>query len=77
MIDGDTRPIVARYGPSHWQLNHLCTVRGVRVDKFLFVPADPGYVWCRFPDERIMLVSEKNVRAKAVSRKEFMYVPTA
>lgn len=56
------------YGPTHWQQTHTCYVRGVRVDKLFQVEGEPGYVWCRFPDERIMIVSETNIRAIPLSK---------
>jgi len=59
--------IRARYGPTQWQLTHVCYVRGVRVDKLSQVEGQPGYVWCRFPDERIMVVCENNIRAVQVN----------
>jgi len=56
------------YKSSTWNKTHLCYVRGVRVDKIMPVEGQPGYVWCRFPDERVMVVCERNISAVAMSR---------
>lgn len=52
---------VASYGPSPWVQQHRTEVRGVAVDK-LSVREGDKHVWCRFPDERVMIVAETNIK---------------
>lgn len=54
--------IRASYGPSPWVQQHYCTVRGVRVCKLALREGD-NHVWCLFPDGRVMIVAEKNIKA--------------
>lgn len=56
---------------STWSEFHQCSVRGVPVDKLDKGNSDKRsirYAWCRFPDGRVMLVNEGNIRIKKVSR---------
>lgn len=59
--------IAASYGPSPWVQQHRCMVRGVRVCKLAIREGD-NHVWCLFPDGRVMLVAEKNIRATKLSK---------
>lgn len=73
----DIRMIV---GPTVWERSHRCSVRGVAVEKIgRGVPDDRGisYVWCRFPDGRVMLVNEGNIRVKKLNRSEYSVVKAA
>jgi hypothetical protein len=66
--------IRASYGPTPWQKMHVCSVRGVPVDKLVTqVEGISGYCWCRFPDGRIMVVFERNVKAVKI-KEQFSHV---
>lgn len=58
--------IRASYGPTPWQQQHDTFVRGVRVSKLSV--REGGWVWCVFPDFRVMLVRETNIRAIKLSK---------
>jgi hypothetical protein len=59
--------IRASYGPSPWVQQHVCYVRNVRVDKLALREGD-NHVWCLFPDGRIMIVAEANIKAVKLKR---------
>lgn len=68
--------IAASYGPSPWNQQHVCEVRGTPVSKTSVREGD-NHVWCMFPDGRVMIVAEKNIRAIKVKRYGgFVHVPT-
>lgn len=59
------------WGSSQWARHHQCSVRGVPVEKAAMGLIDKRsicYAWCMFPDGRVMLVNEGNIRIKKVSR---------
>lgn len=56
---------------STWAELHHCSVRGVPVEKVGVTVVDSRsicYVTCRFPDGRVMVVNEGNIRIKKVSK---------
>lgn len=56
---------------STWAQMHHCSVRGITVEKVGQTVVDKRricYVECRFPDGRIMVVNEGNIRIKKVSK---------
>jgi hypothetical protein len=59
--------IAVSYGPSPWVQQHQCRVRGVLVDKLAIREGD-DHVWCLFPDGRVMIVAERNIRASKFKR---------
>ena len=73
--------IVASYGPSMWDRTHHCTVRGVPVHKLRHGNStdDRGVAYCRcvFPDGRVMLVNEGNIRVKKLNRSEYSVAEAA
>lgn len=61
--------IRASWGPTQWQQKHYCSVRGVPVTKLQARDGIPdGYSWCMFPDYRVMLVAEKNIKAVRINK---------
>lgn len=67
--------IRATWGPSIWAQWHACFVRNVPVEKITSGEVDTrgiSYAWCRFPDGRVMLVNEGNIRViKKLNRSQY------
>ncbi len=61
--------VVCVWGYSTWDLFHHCTVRGVPVAVFgatIVSDANRCYRKCMFPDGRVMIVNEGNIRITKV-----------
>lgn len=63
--------VVCVWGYTNWDLHHHCTVRGVAVSVFgATIVSDDNrcYRKCQFPDGRVCVVNEGNIRIKKVNR---------
>lgn len=61
--------IRAVWGPKTWDRFRYATVRGVSVQQCSETVVDDRnvcYRWCQFPDGRVMLVNEGNIRIHKV-----------
>ena len=70
----DIAVIVAQWGPSFKDATHDFFVRGVRISRTTITEESNGrlYRWCVFPDGRVMLVNEGNIRSKRRISKGYM-----
>lgn len=70
-IKDDIVVCVAIWGPPHRTADHEYSVRGVPVSPTMQTVVDEkgrSYRWCVFPDHRVMLVNEGNIRERKVGK---------
>jgi hypothetical protein len=65
-IPEDIAVIVAQWGPAYKDTTHVFFVRNVQVARTTITEEIDGrlYRWCVFPDNRVLLVNEGNIRSK-------------
>jgi hypothetical protein len=65
-IEEDISVVVAQWGPAYKDTTHAFFVRNVPVSRTTITEEHGGrlYRWCVFPDFRVMLVNEGNIRSK-------------
>ncbi len=66
----DIAVIVAQWGPAFKDTTHNYFVRSVQVSRTTITEESGGrlYRWCLFPDGRVMLVNEGNIRSKRINK---------
>ena len=69
-IPEDISVIVASWGPPYKNTTHAYFVRHVPVARTTITEEHGGrlYRYCEFPDHRVMLVNEGNIRSKKLTR---------
>jgi hypothetical protein len=69
-IPEDIAVIVVRFEPAYKDTTHCFFVRNVPVSRTSIVEEAGGrlYRWCVFPDGRVMLVNEGNIRSKKLNK---------
>lgn len=65
-IKEDIAVIMVQWGPAYKDTTHVFFVRNVPVSRTTITEEIDGrlYRWCVFPDYRVMLVNEGNIRSK-------------
>lgn len=69
-IPEDIAVLVARWGPAYKDTTHVFFVRNVQVGRTTITEEHGGrlYRYCQFPDGRVMLVNEGNIRSKRMNK---------
>jgi hypothetical protein len=69
-IKGDISVIWASWGPAYKDTTHAFYVRHKPVARTTITEEHGGrlYRWCVFPDYRVMLVNEGNIRSKRLNK---------